>query len=219
MSTFATRFAAQAVPQLLGEFGDAVSYTPLDGSAVSLTASAGAQRHELDGRIRRFVREFRFSRDAAASYGGVLQPARGDTITLSSVAWTVEEVVSLTASMATVKAGTIDTEELTDVIEIQRNVPAKGTHGEQMFDWEYFRTGLACRIDTEEVETAEENESHFARKRVRIYLAVDREIASDDRVVDSDGIIYAIESIDLPEVDSSPMQIVAQQTQWPLASR
>lgn len=219
MSRFATRCAAGAVPQLLAEFGDAVTYTPIGAAAVSLTASASAEVSETSGRIRRFVREFRFSRDATASYGGVARPVRGDTITLDGTVWTVDEVLKLTTAMATVKTGALNTDDLTDKIEIQRNYPTKGRHGEEVASWEYFRTNVACKIDPVEVETLDENEAQTAMERVTVYTAVDREIATTDRIVTSDGAQYAIEKIDYPEFASQPMEITAQRGQWPLASR
>lgn len=214
MSQFANQFAP-AAESLTDFHGDPVTYRETAAAEMwRISALVGAQRSVEQGRLRRFQREFRFIRDST----GLDVPVREAIITYADQDWTIEEVVMLTETMATVLAGRLDTDSLTDSVSVLRNVPTKGVHGDQELNFELLRASVPCLIEELEDETEDDDEgfAHFARRRCVVTLQTDADITSRDRLQTDDGTVYAIESIDWDAVDDA-MQITAVITQTPLA--
>ena len=104
MSVFDANFTELGEPQLLSLNGRSVSYTPIGGSAVPLTAIVGAveERDDPDdphGRSSRRVRTISMSRDASGPFGGIADPGLNDTVVIDSETWAVETEISRTQSM------------------------------------------------------------------------------------------------------------------------
>ncbi len=93
MSQFDDIFEDQAGPALMEHLGDAITYTPAGGSAVSITCLWRSQEETTafadDGSGKQHEAIASINNDAST---GVVAPAIGDSITKSSVTWFVREV-------------------------------------------------------------------------------------------------------------------------------
>ena len=83
MSDFGTKFTASGITKLLDLLGDAITYTPVGGAAVSRRAIYNRQVFALDVIDDAY---FTMSTDATS---GVASPREGDKITYSGDVWVV----------------------------------------------------------------------------------------------------------------------------------
>ena len=102
MSRFDSMFAGSGLPLLMYQAGQAITYTPVTGSAVSLTAIVGEvstlEEDDDDGRTSRASRDVTIATDPSASTGGVAAPSLADTVTIGSDIWPVESIEALAGS-------------------------------------------------------------------------------------------------------------------------
>ena len=93
-----------ARPVLLDQHGQTITYTPVTGDPVELTAIVGpvevSEEDESEGITSRSMRLVTISTDPAAEGGGVASPGTEAKLTIDSSAWAIESVEALTGSMA-----------------------------------------------------------------------------------------------------------------------
>lgn len=98
-SAFHDRMAVTGLPMLLSVHGEAVTYVPVTGSAVSLTAIVGdvttLDDDDEEGRTARASCDVTIGLDPAASTGGVADPSLKDKVTIGSDVWAVESIEAL----------------------------------------------------------------------------------------------------------------------------
>jgi len=104
-------------PVLLDEVGRTVTYTPVTGDPVELTAIVGpvevSEDDEFEGRTSRSARSVMISTDPDAEGGGVASPGMEAKLTIDSVAWAIEAIEALTGSMARLRVVRIESMERT----------------------------------------------------------------------------------------------------------
>lgn len=113
-SAFETAFADAGAPSLLAQFGQACTYTPAGGTAVSLSAMVGAEQSNeaeySDGRRLIRTRQITLATDPDGDYGGVEDVHLYDTVTVGTVTYAVHEIESRSHSLVTCTA--IRTEDM-----------------------------------------------------------------------------------------------------------
>lgn len=94
MSQFDDNFAAGSLPALMEVHGQTITYTPVTGSAVSLTAIVGEVNSSIDdeddGRTEHRERMVTIMTDPSSSFGGVAAPSHADSVTIDSEVWAVD---------------------------------------------------------------------------------------------------------------------------------
>lgn len=104
MSRFDAAFAASGLPGLMHQLGQSAICTMVDGPGVTLSGLKSPEVTRVDevGGVRQDVRtcELTIGLDPAASNGGVAEPERIATVTISSEEWSVENVKGRTGAYA-----------------------------------------------------------------------------------------------------------------------
>ncbi len=107
MSRFDTDFAASGLPELMDQFGQPVTYSPVSGPDVSLTMILDPERmtEEEKGGGRVLVQRWEgtITTDPDSDFGGVASPDETATITIGGVVWSVDELAKLTGAYAVLK--------------------------------------------------------------------------------------------------------------------
>ncbi len=97
MTTLNDQFLAGSVPSLMNISGETVTYTPVGGAGVNITAIGGPIENVNHGAsdLRAHWRErmFTITTDPSGTYGGVAAPGEGDVITdANGDLWIVEDI-------------------------------------------------------------------------------------------------------------------------------
>lgn len=104
MSLFDDTMAEIGVAALFEALGDAITYTPKGGAAVSLTGLVGFGEitdHEERGLRKRLIRDVTITRDPTSEFGGVANPSLTATVTIDGAEYAITEIQAESASMAT----------------------------------------------------------------------------------------------------------------------
>ena len=109
--------ALSGVPKLLAVLGQSITYTPVTGAAVSLTAIVGdvniLEDDETEGRTSRSSRDVTIATDPSASTGGVADPSLADKVTIGSEVWAVEPIEALAGAFVRLRVVRIESIERT----------------------------------------------------------------------------------------------------------
>ncbi len=98
MSRFETDFAVVGLPQLLFEFGQAATYSPVTGDDVSLTAIVEPEKRRIDiaNGVRESVRTRKatITNDPSSTFSGVVAASEAGKMTIGSEEWEIETLSS-----------------------------------------------------------------------------------------------------------------------------